>query len=50
MSNYGLKTYTPEQIKEMWREGIEREIKISKQHTATKLIGGGPHQAKVKGG
>ena len=37
MSNYGLKTYTPEQIKELWRENTEREIKIASQHNATKL-------------
>lgn len=36
MSNYGLKTYTPEQIKEVWRESIGREIKIAQQHNATK--------------
>jgi hypothetical protein len=32
-----LKTYTPEQIKEMWRENSDREIKISKNHNATKI-------------
>ena len=37
MSNYGLKTYTPEQIKELWRESTTREIKIACQHNATKL-------------
>ena len=28
MSNYGHKTYTPEQMKEQWRESVERETKV----------------------
>ena len=36
MSNYGYKTYTPEQTKEQWREAVERENKVSKLHSATK--------------
>ena len=29
MSNYGLKTYNPDQVKEMWRENICKENKIA---------------------
>jgi len=29
MSNYGLKTYTPEQAKEQWRESMRVEIASS---------------------
>ncbi len=36
MSNYGYKTYTPEQMKEQWRESVERENKLTKTHSATK--------------
>ena len=36
MSNYGLKTYTPEQMKEQWREKVERESKVTKYHPASK--------------
>ncbi len=36
MSNYGYKTYTPEQMKEQWRESVERENKLAKVHSATK--------------
>ena len=28
MSNYGLKRYSPEQIKEQWRESTARQIKV----------------------
>lgn len=38
MSNYGLKTYSPEQIKEMWRESTDREAKINRLHPTTKLL------------
>ena len=30
MSNYGVKTYTPEQMKEQWRESVERENKATR--------------------
>ena len=36
MSNYGHKTYTPEQTKEQWRESCTREHRISDSHGATK--------------
>ena len=36
MSNYGHKTYTPEQTKEQWRESCTREHRISSDHRATK--------------
>ena len=36
MSNYGHKTYTPEQTKEQWRESCTREQRISSGHRATK--------------
>jgi len=36
MSNYGLKTYTPEQMKEQWRESVERETKFTKRHSSPK--------------
>ena len=44
MSNYGLKTYSPEQSKEMWKEAVHREQTIVKQHSSTKLLlpGRGP--------
>jgi len=29
MSNYGLKTYTPEQAKEQWRESMRVELAYS---------------------
>ena len=29
MSNYGLKTYTPEQIKEQWRESMKVLVHFS---------------------
>ena len=29
MSNYGLKTYTPEQIKEQWRESMKVMVHFS---------------------
>ena len=29
MSNYGLKTYTPEQIKEQWRESMKVLVNFS---------------------
>ncbi|XP_020614834.1 uncharacterized protein C5orf49 homolog [Orbicella faveolata] len=32
MSNYGLKTYTPEQAKEQWRESMRREILLRNSH------------------
>ena len=32
MSNYGHKTYTPEQTKEQWRESCTRERRISDGH------------------
>ena len=38
MSNYGLKTYTADQVKEMWRENVCRENKIAKQHKATMVL------------
>lgn len=28
MSNYGFKEYSPEQVKEQWREGVVREKKV----------------------
>ena len=28
MSNYGLKQYSPEQIKEQWRENVNRQTKV----------------------
>ena len=28
MSNYGLKRYSPEQIKEQWRENVDRQTKV----------------------
>lgn len=28
MSNYGLKTYSAEQIKLQWKKAVEREIKV----------------------
>ena len=37
MSQYGLKTYTPEEEKEQWRELVEREEKMSRHHTSRKL-------------
>ena len=36
MSNYGLKKYTPEQMKEQWREKVDRERKVTKYHPASK--------------
>lgn len=36
MSNYGHKTYTPEQTKEQWRESCTRENRISESHGAAK--------------
>lgn len=36
MSNYGHKTYTPEQTKEQWRESCTRERRISDGHGATR--------------
>ena len=44
MSNYGLKSYSPEQSKEMWKEAVHREQTIVKQHSSTKLLlpGRGP--------
>ena len=38
MSNYGRKTYTPEQVKEMWRESTDKEAKIAKGHNATQQL------------
>lgn len=38
MSNYGRKTYSPEQVKEMWRESTEKEAKIAKSHDVTKKL------------
>lgn len=38
MSNYGLKTYTADQVKEMWRENVSRENKIAGHHKATKMM------------
>ncbi|XP_062501775.1 cilia- and flagella-associated protein 90-like [Corticium candelabrum] len=35
MSNYGLKTYTPEQMKEQWREACEHEIQATKNRIVT---------------
>ncbi|XP_073232585.1 cilia- and flagella-associated protein 90-like [Porites lutea] len=35
MSNYGLKTYTPEQIKEQWRESMKRESRLRDAHLIT---------------
>ncbi|XP_068714802.1 cilia- and flagella-associated protein 90-like [Montipora foliosa] len=35
MSNYGVKTYTPEQIKEQWRESMRREIRFRRGHLIT---------------
>ena len=32
MSNYGLKTFTPEETKEQWREHVEREHKCTTNH------------------
>ena len=37
MSNYGLKTYNPDQVKEMWRENICKENKIARSHKATTM-------------
>ena len=36
MSNYGLKTYTPEEMKEQWREIVEREHKCTTNHTSNR--------------
>ena len=36
MSNYGHKTYTPEQTKEQWRESCAREGKVATHHAATR--------------
>lgn len=38
MSNYGHKTYTPEQAKQQWRESCTREHKINDTHTAIKKM------------
>lgn len=38
MSNYGYKTYNPEQIKELWRENTTREFKIAKNHPSSQPI------------
>lgn len=38
MSNYGYKTYTPEQMKEQWRESVERERNLAKAHSAAKKV------------
>lgn len=38
MSNYGLKSYTPEQVKEQWRESVDRENKVCRFHMATKKM------------
>ncbi|KAJ7374665.1 hypothetical protein OS493_005006 [Desmophyllum pertusum] len=35
MSNYGLKTYTPEQTKEQWRESMKRENRFRDSHLIT---------------
>lgn len=32
MSNYGLKRYSPEQLKEQWRENIDRQIKVQRDN------------------
>ena len=37
MSNYGLKTYNPDQVKEMWKENIYKENKIARSHKATNM-------------
>ncbi|XP_027046306.1 uncharacterized protein C5orf49 homolog [Pocillopora damicornis] len=34
-SNYGLKTYTPEQTKEQWRESMRGEKRLSDSHLLT---------------
>ena len=39
LSNYGHKTYTPEQAKEQWRESCAREQTISKFHAVSKKKG-----------
>ena len=36
MSNYGHKTYTPEQTKEQWRESCTRERRLSDDHGGTR--------------
>ena len=36
MSNYGHKTYTPEQTKEQWRESCTREQRIANVHGAAR--------------
>ena len=38
MSNYGYKPYTPEQVKEQWRESTVREAKTARLHAANKLL------------
>lgn len=35
MSGYGLKTYTPVQLEEQWRESVESEYRVAKSHPAT---------------
>lgn len=36
MSNYGLKKYSPDQVKEQWKQAVHRQIKVSKFHAAIK--------------
>lgn len=38
MSNYGYKSYTPEQVKEQWRESTVREAKTARLHAANRLL------------
>ena len=38
MSNYGLKRYSPEQIKEQWRENVDRQTKVMIVSEKKKLI------------
>ena len=40
MSNYGHKTYTPEQTKEQWRESCTREHRITDTHTRKRRASG----------
>ena len=34
MSNYGVKKYTAEQVKEQWKKSVDREKKVSESYTS----------------
>ena len=36
-SNYGLKTYTPEETKNQWKEQVHKHREIRKEHRSSKV-------------